>query len=616
MPSYELRPQQIDFAHSIERAIKSRKTGIFEAGTGTGKSLAALIPAALSGKRVLVSTATIALQEQYIHKDIPCLKTLLPFDLEATLFKGRGNYIGLRRFEEHRLEAEIDPRIIKWVQSSEFGDRSELDFMPAFETWDEIDSDSDDCLRNKCPSFNQCFYFKARKRAELADIVVVNHALLLIDAASGGNVLPPYEILIVDEAHQLPEIASKSFSLAISLRGINLLAAKATKQVSAPPYMVQNMQEMGEEFMMFLHQSVPFGRTRLRKPLELTSEFLTSLHILRDWLSAEQFEQVLDMDNQRDKLKLKAKSLVSTCSAYINCLNLLETLDEDWVFWVDKADNVPQRTEVVAAPLSVADFLQQYIFDKEGLESSIWMSATLATAGDDPFQFFKHQVGAPRVLIQSQVSSPFDYARQSVLYLPKGMPDPNSREYAAASHKEIEHLLEISQGRAFVLFTSYSAMNSCYEYLKERIPFPAKKQGEMPRNRLLDWFKDAPNAVLFATASFWEGVSVDGDQLSCVIIDRIPFQSPDDPVYEAKCDRLKEEEGMSWFSELALPYAIMRLKQGVGRLIRTKTDRGIVAILDPRITSKTYGRAVLSCLPPMTIIRSLNGAKSVDDLLP
>lgn len=616
LPSYELRPQQIEFAHSIERAIKSKKVGIFEAGTGTGKSLAALIPAALSGKRVVVSTATIALQEQYIHKDIPCLKTLLPFEIDATLFKGRGNYVGLRRFEEYKLESEIDPRISGWLQGSESGDRAELDFMPNSEIWQEISSDSDDCLRHKCAFLNRCFYFKAKKKTEQANIIVVNHALLLLDAVSGGNILPNYEVLIVDEAHQLPEIAARSFSVSISLRSLQLLAARAGKQVAAPAYIVQNMLETGEEFFTRLHQSFPQGKTRLRKLPEGIIEFLHSLHILRDWLSAADFETVLDVDNQRDKLKLKARALITTCTAFIKCLSLLEDQDQEWVFWIEKPDNVPRRTEVVAAPLSVAEFINLHIFEKEGLESSIWMSATLATAGDDPFLFFKQQVGAPRGIIQSQVNSPFNYKKQAVLYLPEGMPDPNSRDYASASFEQIERILDLSKGRAFVLFTSYTAMNNCYEFLKDRIAYPSKKQGEMPRHRLLEWFKDTPAAVLFATSSFWEGVSVDGDQLSCVIIDRIPFQSPDDPVYEAKCERLKEDDGMSWFSELALPYAIMRLKQGVGRLIRTSADRGIVAILDPRLTGKGYGRAVLSCLPPMQVIRSLAKASSIDDLLP
>ncbi len=617
LPSYELRVQQVEFAHSIDNAIKRGRVGIFEAGTGTGKSLAALIPAALSRKRVVVSTATIALQEQYIHKDIPCLKKILPFEIQASLFKGRGNYISLRRFEEHKLEAEIDSRLINFVQNTMTGDRSDLDFLPMSDTWGEINSDSDDCMRTKCPTYNQCFYFRSKKNAEQADIIVVNHSLLLIDALSGGNLLPPYEVLIVDEAHHLPEVASKSFSASVNLRGVQLLAAKAAKQLSAPSYIIHNLEEIAEEFFTHLHSLIPYGKTRIRKPVEGIMEFLNTLYITRDWLAAANFETVLDIDNQRDKLKLKAKALLTTTNGYIKCLELLEQLDEEWVFWAEKMDNVPWRTELVAAPLTVADLIEQYVFDKEGLLSSIWMSATLATAGDDPFHYFKRLVGAPRVLTQAQVASPFDYGRQSVLYLPKNMPEPNTREFGEAACEEIERILELSQGRAFVLFTSYTGMNNIYGYLKERIPYPSRKQGEMPRKKLLDWFRETPNAVLFATASFWEGVSVDGDQLSAVIIDKIPFQSPDDPIYEARCDRLKEDgTEMSWFSELALPYATMRLKQGVGRLIRTRTDRGVVAILDPRMTSKTYGKAILSCLPPMQVVRSIQGARSIDDLLP
>lgn len=616
LSSYEERPQQIEFAKLIERALSARKTGIFEAGTGTGKSLAALIPAALSRKRVVVSTATIALQEQYINKDIPCLQTLLPFDVKAALFKGRGNYVSLRRYEDYKLEAEIDPRIAKWVDKSRTGDRAELDFVPSTDMWNEIDSDADDCLRQKCPTYGQCFYFKSKKEAELADIIVVNHALLLIDAISGGNILPPYEVLIVDEAHQLPDIASKSFSLGISLRGVQLLAAKAVKQVAAPAHIVHNMEESAEELFGRIHQAFALGKSRLRNALEGISDLLSCMYVFRDWLSAQEFEYILDVDNQREKLKLKAKKLFNTASTYIKCLNLLESMDPDWVFWVEKSEKFARKTEIVAAPLDVAEYLQQYLFDKEGLESSIWMSATLATVGDDPFEYFKRLIGCSTRVVQAQVASPFNYARQSALYLPTGMPEPNTRDFNRAASDKIEHILELSRGRAFLLFTSYSAMNTCFDMLAERIHFPSKKQGEMPRNRLLDWFRETPNAVLFATASFWEGVSVDGDQLSAVIIDRIPFQSPDDPVYEARCEKLKEEEGASWFASLALPYAIMRLKQGVGRLIRTKTDRGIVAILDPRVSSKAYGRSILACLPPMTVVRSIQKADLIDDLLP
>ena len=605
----------MDFAESIAHAFASHKTGVFEAGTGTGKSLAALIPAALSGKKVVVSTATISLQEQYIHKDIPTLQSVLPFEIEAALMKGRGNYVGLRRYSEHILQEEIDPRLVQWIESTESGDISEFGFAPPLDQWLEINSDSDDCLRNKCKQFNDCFYFQARRWAEQADILVVNHALLLADAASEGNILPPYELLIVDEAHQLPEIACKAFSVSISSRGLQVLAARALKNVQAPAHLVHNMEELGAEFFQRLNRACPYGKTRMKKTIDGAQDLMLSLHQLSEWLSLQEFDSVLDVENARDRLKLKAKALISTAKRYIQCLDLLGHQNGDWVLWTEKSEALGGRIELVAAPLKISGFLDDLIFSRPGLLSSIWMSATLATAGDDPFAFFKQQVGAPRGVIQLQVASPFDYARQALLYLPSHLPEPNHPDFIVAASQEIEQLLCVSDGRAFVLFTSYAAMNNAYDLLANRLPYECKRQGDMSRQKLIEWFQNTPCAVLFGTSSFWEGVSIDGDQLSCVVIDRIPFQVPDDPVYEARCEALKGDPDASWFNDLALPHAIMRLKQGVGRLIRTRSDRGIVAILDPRVTGKQYGRAILACLPPMTIIKSLRSVESVDQVL-
>jgi ATP-dependent DNA helicase DinG len=470
-------------------------------------------------------------------------------------------------------------------------------------------------LRNKCRRFGDCFYFQARRRADEANIIVVNHALLLADAVSEGNVLPSYQHLIVDEAHQLPEIATRSFSVSVSLRGLQMLAAKALKNVAAPPHMVHNMEELGAHFFEQLRHSSGFGRARIKKPLQIGEELLMSLHALRDWLASQEFDHVLDVDDQREKLKLKARALTTTCARYIQCLELLGHHDPEWVLWTERSEGYNGRIELVAAPLKVSEFINDFIFSKSGLESSIWMSATLATAGEDPFAFFKGQIGAPEAVIQSKVSSPFDYRRQSLLYLPSGLPEPNHPDFMPASLDEIERLLTISNGRAFVLFTSYAALNNAFDVLDAKLPYPCKKQGDLSRNKLIEWFRQTPNAVLFGTSSFWEGVSVDGDQLSCVIIDRIPFQSPDDPVYEARCEAMKDDPDSNWFSDLALPHATMRLKQGVGRLIRTRSDRGIVAILDSRLSKKYYGRSVIGCLPPMSILKSLRNVKSVDDVL-
>lgn len=603
---YEYRPQQMEMAQAIDRALKGKKTGIFEAGTGTGKSMAALIPAAICRKRVVVSTATIALQEQYIQKDIPLLQELLPFPVKASLIKGRGNYIGLRRLNDYKTQYEIDPRIWQWLEYSTTGDRTELDFVLPAEQWSEIRSDTDDCLRNRCPNFSQCYYFRARKEAENSDILVVNHALLLIDAVSGGSVLPPYDVLIVDEAHQLPEIATRSFSLNFGVRGIRLLASKALRQVHAPPHLVHTLEEDAQEWFHRIRALQNRGKaTRLGSCPDNTLPVVRSLHLLKEWLEQQEFNDILDVDNQQEKLKLKAGALAKIANNYATCLELFYSQDPNWVYWLERHDNQVENIELVASPLQVADFLEKHIFEKEGLESSIWMSATLATGGEDPFSYFKKQIGAPRQVLQLQVSSPFDYGRQSALYLPKFLPDPNDPQYLPACAEEICHILTFSQGRAFVLFTSYYAMNTVYQKIVDRLPYPCQKQGDMPRQKLIEWFKSCPTPVLFGTSSFWEGVSIDGSQLSCVIIDRIPFQVPEDPIYEAKCENLKNDGSRSWFAELALPYAIMRLKQGAGRLIRTRLDTGVVCILDPRLKRKPYGREIISCLPPMPVIDSL-----------
>jgi ATP-dependent DNA helicase DinG len=615
IPGYEQRPQQIELAEAIARSFELQRTGIFEAGTGTGKSLAALIPAALSGKKVVVSTATIALQEQYIYKDIPTLQSALPTEIKAALLKGRGNYVGLRRYGEHILGEEIDPRIIKWIDGTEYGDVSELDFQPAADTWLEINSDSDDCLRNRCGQFADCFYFKARKRAEDADILVVNHSLLLADAASDGNILPPYDLLIVDEAHQMPEIATKAFSVAISSRGLQRLANRALKNINAPAHLVHNMEELGAQFFNDLYFTVPMGKSRLKTSVRTVDELLAAISVLRDWMSAQEFEEILDVESSRDRLKAKAKSLISTATRFIRCLELMHEPHADWVVWTEKTEAFGGRVDIQAAPLRVDELMQDFLFSKKSLLSSVWMSATLATGGEDPFAFFKDLVGAPSDSIQVKVESPFDYERQALMYLPSGLPEPNDPRFIPHATDEIERVLAASNGRAFVLFTSYTGMNGAFDALEYRLPYQCKRQGQMPRQKLIEWFKETPNAVLFGTSSFWEGVSIDGEQLSCVIIDRIPFQAPDDPVYEARCEALKGDTESSWFNDLALPHAIMRLKQGVGRLIRTKTDTGIVALLDPRITKKMYGRMILGCLPPMKVIKNLPPGQTVESIL-
>jgi len=605
LDGYEVRDPQTDLAHAIERCFNTGKTGIFEAGTGVGKSFAALIPAFLSGKKVVVSTATIALQEQYINKDIPILKSVLPFDIEVALLKGRGNYLGLRRFKDFHLEQEIDPEFVDWVNNSSYGDISELDHVPPYNVWYEINSDSDDCLRNRCPQFNNCFYFEARRRAEKADILVVNHNLLLADAASQGSILPSYDLLIVDEAHHLPDIATDAFSMSVSNRGIRMLLGRAAKQCNPPSQLLGDIENCAGRLFMRLNMIARQSKMRLREPVEGSVELALAFSSLKHWLEEETFEQILDVDQAREKVQLKAKALASTISGYIRCLELLTQPSPEWVLCLERSERNEVRLEVVAAPLDSSHYISDLVLNKAGLHSSVWMSATLATAGDDPFQYFKRNIGAGKGVVQAQVPSPFDFKNQALLYLPKDLPEPNHPDFLQCAVPQIELMLELTEGRAFVLFTSHYALRTAYEAVAQRLPYESRCQGDMPRQKLIEWFKSTPHAVLFGTSSFWEGVSVDGDQLSCVIIDRIPFQVPDDPVYEARCEEMKDDPERSWFNELALPYATMRLKQGVGRLIRTRRDKGLVAILDVRLTKKYYGRKIIDCLPPMKVIRNL-----------
>ncbi len=612
---YEKRSQQLKLSQLIRQVFDRRSTGIFEAGTGIGKSLAALIPAVLSGKKVVVSTATIALQEQYINKDIPSLQAILPFQMSAALMKGRGNYLGLRRWEDHILEEAIDDRLVDWVSGTTTGDMSELDFLPPTQAWSEVNSDSDDCLRNKCPRFNSCFYFAARRKAEEANILVVNHSLLLADAASFGNVLPQYHLVIIDEAQHLPDIARDAFSASVSRRGLSILTARSAKRVNPPSSLVRNVEMEGDSLFNYLSGIYRAPKARIKQPVQEARHLRMALETLGAWLEKQKFEDLLDVDMAREKAKLKAKALISTIKKYVLCLTLLEESSEDWVVWIEQAATPALRLRIVAAPLDVSRFIKEFLLSKDELEASVWMSATLAAGGTDPFAYFKDQTGIAGSIIQEKIDSPFDYARQSVLYLPAGLPAPNDADFAPHAWSEIARLIQLSRGRAFVLFTSYQAMNRAFEELAGKLSYPCMRQGEMPRARLLQWFTDTGNAVLFGTASFWEGVSIDGDALSLVIIDRIPFQVPDDPVYEAQCEALEKEEQGAWFTKLALPHATMRLKQGVGRLIRTSQDRGMVAILDPRLTQKSYGRMIIDCLPPMRIIQQVEEIETLEEAI-
>ncbi|AGY58365.1 ATP-dependent DNA helicase [Gloeobacter kilaueensis] len=607
LPNYEVRQAQLDMARAIERGFAERMPVVAEAGTGTGKSFSALIPAILSGKRVVISTATIALQEQYLYKDIPLLQRALPVRFQARLVKGRSHYVSKRRWGESLLAPGIT-WLREWYEDTTTGDLADLPTSPPADIWEDIRSDKDDCLREKCPHFDSCFYFESRRSLAQAQLLITNHALLLIDRASHGQILPDFDLLVIDEAHQFAEYASRALTLALSNFGVGRTLGRIKKQFP----LIGVALSQAEATSNFFFETLLSGSQQTRRynidPV-LADDLASALVRLLQALKA--LDLGSDDSLEANVSRMRRDRLVETLTGYEGNLRVLADPGESWVNWIEYQTTRSGAVNVTlnCTPLDVAPPLSQWFSNLEEGPTTVWMSATLSTGGNDPFDYFRRQVGLPPNTAQELIfASPFDFSEQALLYLPTHLPDPNDAAYTAAIAGEIEKLVNFSEGRAFVLFTSVQQMKQVYNLLEAKLLWPACHQEQMPKRRLIEWFRTAKNPVLFATASFWEGVSVEGPQLSLVIIDRIPFQSPGDIVYDARCEQIVRATGerWAWFEKLALPHAQLRLKQGAGRLIRTRTDQGVVAILDPRMGRKGYGHTILKALPPMRVLRQFD----------
>ena len=635
---YEYRPQQLEMAKAVADAFRADEHLIVEAGTGVGKTFAYLIPAidlALSaGETVVISTNTISLQEQLIKKDIPFLQKILPFSFTAVLAKGRSNYLSRRRlnslltyerglFDTKEEVVEL-AGIVEWVAATDDGSRADLEKQPMPEIWDQVVSDRDNCLRSKCPTYDTCFYFKARRQMQEANLLIVNHHLLFSDleirrsADVQSAVLPDYQYLILDEAHHLEAIAGKhatvEFTNSRVKRFLDSLNNPSGKSGLSVRYAASHLKEPVED-----------ARNQANKFFSAISDWLETQGSQR-WggsitqrIDRENFvENVLDAPLAT--LQAELKDLGETAqtdddeeeitSHLRRCGNLREDLDlmishsdPDSVYWIETLKRGRfARMTLNATPVNVSEAVNEYLFDS--MNSVILTSATLAT--NQNFDFFRKRLGLSecRELI---AGSPFDYRRQVEIHIPANMPDPRrSIEYTQSIITQVKRYLKMTNGKAFVLFTSYRMMDEVYEVVSDyldRLGIVSFKQGgELSRSQMLDAFKKDTDSVLFGTSSFWEGVDVQGESLSNVIITKLPFEVPTHPVMEAKIKQVEEQGGNS-FMEFSLPEAILRLKQGFGRLIRTKTDKGMVVILDPRVTTKFYGKQFLSSLPPCTIIR-------------
>jgi ATP-dependent DNA helicase DinG len=617
-PAYEFRRGQLQMAQAVEEALEQRRHLILEAGTGTGKTLAYLLPVIRSGKRVIISTGTKNLQEQLFYKDIPFLEQALFPDgqgkLNVCYMKGRSNYLcrkklfdltdqpvlsGLQEIEQYRA-------ISAWEKNTKNGDRAELFELPeASALWHKLDARADTCIGQKCNEYDRCFITEMRRRAAESDIIIVNHHLFFADLgikqqaeyAPDAGILPDVGCVVFDEAHELEDVAGSYFGVAVS----NLRFEELCRDVEISlqrnhmlsPSLAGAVKSLRERSGFFFALLPPgdgrFAFENRREFLEENGEEFMALQQALTRLNAEvsgipsKPEEVYNFARRAEELQVQLGFL-------------MESEDRNTVFWIERRRGAQGRqkanTFLQATPIDVGPILKSALFDK--LECAVLTSATLAVGGG--FEYMRGRLGleyAREIVLPSH----FDYQSQSLFYVPPDLPDPRTPQFCAKAAERIRRILKTTRGRAFVLFTSYTQMNDVYQRLLGELEFPMLLQGDAPKTALLQEFRLTPNAVLFATSSFWQGVDVQGEQLSCVIIDRLPFAVPSDPVVAARVKAIDADGGNAFF-QYQVPAAVITLKQGFGRLIRSLHDRGVLVLLDNRILKKQYGKVFVESLPP------------------
>jgi ATP-dependent DNA helicase DinG len=630
LPGFESRAGQMNMAERVARVFEDGGVLLAEAGTGTGKTLAYLVPAILSRQRVLVSTGTKNLQEQIYFKDIPALRAALPVPFTATYMKGRANYLCLHRLDllnEGQGAVSHDvflPIVREWSTRTETGDRAELDDLPEdLPFWKDVSAAADTCLGTECPRVDDCFVTRMRQRAAASDVVIVNHHLLCADAAvrqnAYGEVIPSCSHAVVDEAHQLEDIATQYFGYAIS------------------NYRVEDFARDVERFCRSSALAGPDQRAGVEKALDRLRDHARSFfsdlafaHRTNDRLRAEERVRVTERSigetREAAAYLAGALDLVEATLALLaapsgsddvpaasredpvalarrageirdELRRLLRADDPAYVYFVElRGKGIFLR----ASPIDVSAIVRTLLFDR--MRTTVLTSATLTV--DDDFSYIRTRLGIEPEAEAIKLRSEFDFAQQALLYLPPRMPDPRSPEFAPAAGRQVIDILKRTRGRAFVLFTSYATLRTVQALAEMALDYPIFVQGTAPRSQLLQRFRATPNSVLLATSSFWQGVDVVGDALSCVIVDKLPFASPGDPITSARIDAIRAGGGEP-FADYQVPLAILTLQQGLGRLIRHRQDRGVLAVLDPRLRTKGYGRRFLASLPAAPVVHDL-----------
>ncbi len=611
---FQPRASQLGMAELIDEAIALGESRIIEASTGIGKSFAYLVPAFLSDAKVVISTGTRNLQDQLFQKDIPLIRKAIVSPRKVALLKGRSNYCCPHRLKKYRAEDRFKSRemaaifraIDGWAELSDSGDIGEFADIPENDSlWYYATSNADNCLGGECPEIDQCFVLKARKRAMEADILVINHHLYFSDLAlkedGFGELLPDADVLIFDEAHQLPDIAGNFYGQQITMRQIDNLCRDITDAEVSEAAESKVLKKRSDR----LNKTAADLRLALR-PFAQKAEWerIQNAPAIREAVTSMQ-QSIGALDEELEPMVSRGKELAM-------CHRRLQTLKLELASFLEPVDNriswyeLNERSfRLVQSPLEVAaEFRQQ--LDTAAFASVIFTSATLSS--QQSFRFYSERLGLDGVDTAS-FDSPFDYPQQAMLYLPTHLPDPSDDRYAAIFGELCRELVEATEGRCFILFTSYRMLTWTADYLRSHVAYPLLVQGELQRNELLQKFIKTDNPILLGTNSFWEGVDVKGDQLRCVIIDKLPFKSPNDPVYRKRIQQVNQKGGNAFF-EVQIPEATISLRQGVGRLIRDVGDRGIVALCDNRLNTKSYGKGMLDSLPPMRRSSDLDEVKA------